>query len=134
MTALDGLPLALDQVGAYIEETHCSLAHYLNLYGTSRKELLRRRGRFPADHPDSVAITWSISFQKVEHESMAAADLLYLLAFLDPEAIPEEIIIKGAPELGPALEPLENDPLQLIPLLSCCCATRLFGAIPKRSH
>ena len=113
VTALDGLPLALDQVGAYIEETHCSLAHYLILYGTSRKELLRRRGRFPADHPDSVAITWSISFQKVEHESMAAADLLYLLAFLDPEAIPEEIIIKGAPELGPALEPLENDLLQV---------------------
>ena len=113
VTALDGLPLALDQVGAYIEETHCSLTHYLNLYGSSRKELLRRRGRFPADHPDSVAITWSISFQKVEHESMAAADLLYLLAFLDPEAIPEEIIIKGAPELGPALEPLENDLLQV---------------------
>ena len=113
VTALDGLPLALDQVGAYIEETHCSLIHYLNLYGTSRKELLRRRGRFPADHPDSVAITWSISFQKVEHESMPAADLLYLLAFLDPEAIPEEIIIKGAPELGAELEPLENDLLQV---------------------
>ena len=113
VTALDGLPLALDQVGAYVEETHSNLAHYLILYGTSRKELLRRRGRFPADHPDSVAITWSISFQKVEHESMPAADLLYLLTFLDPEAIPEEIIIKGAPELGPALEPLENDLLQV---------------------
>lgn len=111
VTALDGLPLALDQVGAYIEETHCSLAHYLVLYGTSRKELLRRRGSFPADHPDSVAITWSISFQKVEYESMAAADLLYLLAFLDPEAIPEEIILKGAAELGAELEDVANDPL-----------------------
>jgi tetratricopeptide (TPR) repeat protein len=113
VTALDGLPLALDQAGAYIEETHCSLSHYLVLYGTSRKELLRRRGRFPADHPDSVAITWSISFQKVENESMAAADLLYLLAFLDPEAIPEEIIIKGTAELGPVLEQEANDPLKV---------------------
>ncbi len=113
VTTLDGLPLALDQAGAYIEETHCSLSHYLDLYGTSRKELLSRRGRFPVDHPDSVAVTWSISFQKVEHESVAAADLLYLLAFLDPEAIPEEIIINGAAELGPALEPLENDQLQV---------------------
>ncbi|MGZ3611947.1 MAG: tetratricopeptide repeat protein, partial [Ktedonobacteraceae bacterium] len=111
VTALDGLPLALDQVGAYIEETHCSLVHYLNLYGTSHKELLRRRGRFPAGHPDSVAITWSISFQKVEHESEAAADLLYLLAFLDPESIPEEIILKGAAELGAELEDVANDPL-----------------------
>jgi len=113
VTALDGLPLALDQAGAYIEETRCSLSHYLDLYGTSRKELLRRRGRFPVDHPDSVAITWSISFQKVEHESLAAANLLHLLAFLDPEAIPEEIIIKGAAELGTALELVENDPLQV---------------------
>ncbi len=113
VTALDGLPLALDQAGAYIEETRCSLSHYLDLYGTSRKELLRRRGRFPVDHPDSVAITWSISFQKVENESVAAADLLHLLAFLDPEAIPEEIIIKGAAELGTALKLVENDPLEV---------------------
>ena len=113
VSALDGLPLALDQVGAYIEETHCSLSHYLILYGTRRKELLRRRGRFHTDHPDLVAITWSISFQQVERESTAAAELLYLLAFLDPEAIPEEIIIKGVAELGTALEPLENDPLQV---------------------
>jgi tetratricopeptide (TPR) repeat protein len=113
VTALDGLPLALDQAGAYIEETRCSLAHYLDLYGTSRKELLRRRGRLPVDHPDSVAITWSISFQKVEHESLAAADLLHLLAFLDPEAIPEEIIIKGAAELGTVLEMVANDPLKV---------------------
>ncbi len=113
VTALDGLPLALDQAGAYIEETHCSLSHYLDLYGTSRKELLRRRGRFPVDHPDSVTITWSISFQQVEHESLAAADLLHLLAFLDPEAIPEEIITKGAAELGSELELVENDPLKV---------------------
>jgi tetratricopeptide (TPR) repeat protein len=117
VTALDGLPLALDQAGAYIEETHCSLSHYLDLYGTSRKELLRRRGRFPVDHPDSVAITWSISFQKVEHESLAAADLLHLLAFLDPEAIPEEIIIKSAVELGTELELVENAPLKVDTIL-----------------
>jgi tetratricopeptide (TPR) repeat protein len=113
VAALDGLPLALDQAGAYIEETSCGLSHYLDLYGTRRKELLRRRGRFPVDHPDSVAITWSISFQQVEHESLAAADLLHLLAFLDPEAIPEEIINKGAAELGTTLELVENDPLKV---------------------
>src|SRR5579885_2301132 len=37
---LDGLPLALDQAGAYIEETRCSLSAYQNLYRTRRKELL----------------------------------------------------------------------------------------------
>src|SRR3989440_2519440 len=101
--ALDGLPLALDQAGAYIEETRCGLSRYLDLYGTRRKELLLRRGRFPIDHPDSVAATWSLSFQRVEQESLVATDLLRLFAFLDPEAIPEEMITLGAAELGPAL-------------------------------
>ncbi len=113
VSALDGLPLALDQAGAYIEETRCGLSQYLNLYGTLRKELLQRRGRFPVDHPDSVAATWSLSFQQVGQESLAAADLLRLLAFLDPEAIPEEIIIMGAAELGPTLEGLDSDPLMI---------------------
>ncbi len=33
---LDGLPLALDQAGAYIEETGCSLSEYLALYARHR--------------------------------------------------------------------------------------------------
>jgi hypothetical protein len=66
VTALDGLPLALDQAGAYIEETRCGFAAYLNLYRTRRKELLLRRGRLPVDHPEPVAATWSLSFQQIE--------------------------------------------------------------------
>jgi tetratricopeptide (TPR) repeat protein/transcriptional regulator with XRE-family HTH domain len=112
VSTLDGLPLALDQAGAYIEETHCGLAQYLNLYATYRKELLLQRGRFPIDHPDSVAATWSISFQQVEQASPPAADLLRVLAFLDPEAIPEEIIIQGAEELSSTLAEMAKNPLQ----------------------
>ena len=113
VAALDGLPLALDQAGAYIEETRCGLSQYLDLYGTRRKELLLRRGRLPVDHPEPVAATWSLSFQQVEHERLATADLLRLLAFLDPEAIPEEIMTLGAAELGPALGMVASDPLEV---------------------
>ena len=42
---LGGLPLALDQAGAYIEETQCGLSGYQRLYQTRRTELLRSRGR-----------------------------------------------------------------------------------------
>jgi len=31
VAAMDGLPLALDQAGAYIEETSCSVGDYLKL-------------------------------------------------------------------------------------------------------
>src|SRR5258708_4196673 len=41
-TETGGLPLALDQAGAYIEETMCSVGDYLELFLTRRAELLAR--------------------------------------------------------------------------------------------
>lgn len=131
VATLDGLPLALDQAGAYIEETRCGLSQYLNLYSTRRKELLLRRGRFPIDHPDSVAATWGLSFQQVEQESLAAADLLRLFAFLDPEAIPEEIIPVGAIELGSALEAMASDPLKIDEIIELLLRYSLIRRTPE---
>lgn len=93
---MDGLPLAIVQAGAFIQETGCSLADYLSLYTTHRRKLLERSSRLLSDHPETVATTWSLSFQKVEQQSPAAADLLRLLAFLAPDAIPEELLTQGA--------------------------------------
>jgi len=42
-----------------------------------------------------------------------AADLLRLCAFLDPDAIPEEIFSKGAPALGPVLRAVATEPIKL---------------------
>ncbi len=110
---LDGLPLALDQAGAYIEETYCGLSGYLDLYRIRRKDLLQRRSKLRSEHPQPVATTWSLSFQKVEQANPAAAELLRLCAFLDSEAIPEDIITEGAAEAGPLLQPVAADPFQL---------------------
>ncbi len=110
---LDGLPLALDQAGAYIEEVGCSLSDYLDRYQTQRVALLNRRGNLVADHPKSVSTTFSLSFEKVEQANPAAADLLRLCAFLDPDAIPEEIIREGAPELSSILQPIASNPIAL---------------------
>jgi hypothetical protein len=104
---LGGLPLALDQAGAYIKATGCSLSIYQELYKQRLVQLLtERRG---ADHPESVATTWNISFSKVEQNHPAAADLLRLLAFLAPDGIPEMIFIEGGEELGPVLAPVVAD-------------------------
>ncbi len=96
VVALDHFPLALDQAGAYIEETKCSLEDYLALYRTHRRELHAQRGKEATNYPDSVATTWSLSFQKVEQANPAAAELLRLCAFLAPDKIPEELIKNGA--------------------------------------
>jgi hypothetical protein len=113
VTALDGLPLALDQAGAYIEETGCSLSDYLNLYQTRRKDLLGRRGQLPPGHPETVLATWSLSFQNVEAENRAAAELLRLCAFLGPDSIPEEIFSAGASVLGSVLSSVAADTYRL---------------------
>lgn len=93
VVAMGGLPLALDQAGAYVEETPCRLAEYLALYRTRRAALLGRRGGGFIDHPTSVATTFSLSFKKVEQASNVAANLLRWCAFLDPESIAEEIFL-----------------------------------------
>src|SRR2546423_1105749 len=106
---MGGLPLALDQAGAYVEETGCSLSDYLDFFEQRRENLLRRRGPPSSDHPESVATTWSLSFEKVERANPAASELLRFCAFLHPDAIPEEVITEGAPALGPTLEPIAAD-------------------------
>jgi len=125
---LGGLPLALDQAGAYIEETGCGLSGYLERYHTQRTTLLRRRGRLVTDHPEPVATTWSLSFQRVEQTSPAAADLMRLCAFLHPDAIPEELITEGAPDLGPALQPLAGN---LIALDEAMEALRAYSLVRR---
>jgi tetratricopeptide (TPR) repeat protein/DNA-binding XRE family transcriptional regulator len=92
---MDGLPLALVQAGAYIEETGCSLEDYLSLYATRRKDLLAWRGRHLLDYPHTVATTWLISFQQIKQANLAAADLLHLCAFLAADVIPEVLLTRG---------------------------------------
>ena len=113
VSQVDGLPLALDQAGAYIEETGCSLATYLRIYQTRSSELLGLRKSLTADHPEPVTTTWSLSFQHVEQANRGAAALLRLCAFLAPDAIPEEIFSEGASELGKVLGPIAADPVKL---------------------
>ncbi len=108
---MGGLPLALDQAGAYLEETGCSPQQYLDLYRSHGVSLLRSRGGIVLDHPDSIATSWSLSFSLIEQRSPLAADLLRLCAILHPDAIPEELFLKAATHIGPTLAAIEDNPL-----------------------
>jgi tetratricopeptide (TPR) repeat protein len=89
---MGGLPLAIDQAGAYIEKTQCGLAGYQRLYQTRRAKLLALRGGLVDDHPEPVATTWSLSFEKVKQTNPTATELLWYCAHLAPDAIPEELL------------------------------------------
>lgn len=127
----DGLPLALDQAGAYIEQTGCSLGEYEQRYHTCSLPLLQKRGDAAMDHPASVVATWALTFQQVEARHPAAADLLRTCAFLAPAVIPQMIFQQGARQLGPHLADLEADPTSFDAAIS---TLRLFSFIRRDSH
>jgi hypothetical protein len=105
---LGGLPLALDQAGAYMEETATSLEEYLQLYHHHRLAFLHRRGGLVADHPEPVAATWALAFTHIENNDPVAADLLRLCAFLDPDAIPEELLFAGLQQLAGSMSDIHQ--------------------------
>ncbi len=75
--------------------------------------LLKRRGRSGKDHPEPVAATWSLSFERVKELDPLAAELLRCCAFLAPDAIPEQMIIDGTSQLGTLLHPIAENVLLL---------------------
>lgn len=110
--AMGGLPLALDQAGAYIERTGCTLLDYQLLYQSHQIPLLNERSQMLA-HPDSVVKTFLFSFANVTATNPATADLLRICAFLAPDPIPEDLFTQNTSSLGPILAPVASDPLLL---------------------
>jgi len=125
---MDGLPLALDQAGAYIEQTSCSLSDYLDRYRTHRNVLLGLRGTISSDHPQSMKATFSLSFAKIELTHPAAADFLRLCSFLHPDTIPEAIFIGAGQDLGPVLGPIAADAVQFDTMIA---ALRTYSLIHR---
>jgi len=127
---MDGLPLALDQAGAYILETGCSFSEYREQYARRRAELLHRRGRLFIGHKASVATTFSLAFERVEALNPVAADILRVCSLIASEAIPEEILLGGAEYLGPQLQAVAADPLAFNDVMS---TLRSYSLIQRNS-
>lgn len=118
VNAMDGLPLALDQAGAYIDETGCDLVHYRTLYQMYSATLLGRRGQLRGEYPHSVMATLSLSLKQVEERCKPAADLLRICAFISPDNIPEELFLAQGDTVDAPLPALTFNPLQLDEVLA----------------
>ena len=129
-TEMDGLPLALDQAGAYIEEQVLSLEEYLDLFRTEKAELLQERGQLDPDHP-SVTVTFTLAFEKVATANPTAADLVRACAFLAPDAIPEEIFREGAEAFGEPLSTLAESKLALSQAIAEAARFSLISRNPQ---
>ncbi|KAI4940892.1 hypothetical protein J4E91_011149 [Alternaria rosae] len=87
LVLLDGLPLAIAQAGAYLQESGVGLATYLRFYEQQWSELMASDDLADAplqDYPErSVWTTWAISYQAIRERHEHTANLLLLWAFLD---------------------------------------------------
>jgi tetratricopeptide (TPR) repeat protein len=129
-TEMDGLPLALDQAGAYIEEQVLSLDEYLDLFRAEKAELLQERGQLDPDHP-SVTVTFKLAFEKVAAASATAAALVQACAFLAPDAIPEEIFSEGGNAFGEPLNTLAESKLALTKAIAEAARFSLISRNPQ---
>jgi tetratricopeptide (TPR) repeat protein len=127
---LGWLPLALEQAGAYVQETRIALSAYL---GRLRRfpALTMAKGR-PRDRDavDTVATTWQVSVEWVQPVA-GAVPLLEACSFLGPEEIPCQLF---AQQLDPAPEELAvlaDDPFALDEAVA---AVRRYGLVKASEH
>lgn len=132
VAALGGLPLALDQAGAYIEEAQCGLPAYLEIFRRRRAALLQERGKQARDHPASVAATFRLDYAAMVKRHPAAGNLLQVCALLGDDAIPEELFIQGANHLGKLLQAACADELEWNRLLAAASSSSLLQRQPER--
>jgi RecA/RadA recombinase len=113
---LGGLPLALEQAGAYVQASGGSLASYLVAFRRRRMDLLARGE--PFGYSKTVATTWALAFERLKQLPVASG-LLQLLACCASEPVPLWLLLQSqnavddlpGPDLTPALLPLLGDSL-----------------------
>ena len=106
---LGGIPLALDQAGAYMLASQCGIADYLELYMRHGNHELMSNPEFKgaSDYDRTTYGTWDISMQKIEKmaekgargealSAQSAIKILRIFAFLDHANIPEELFKNAA--------------------------------------
>jgi hypothetical protein len=108
LNTLDGLPLALVQAGRYITETHMTIDKFLQLYNSSKADLLESLPsgkQRDGDPTGSILTTWKVSLDQLEQCSSDdpgkrrlygnAAKLMLLFGFFDPREIWYEFLQGG---------------------------------------
>ncbi len=109
---MNGLPLSLEQAGAYINDTRCGVIKYRDRYKIYRERFQHIQSGTIPDYAIPVAPALMMSTSMIGRTSMAFA-LLQLCAFLAPEGIPDDFVVLAAPELGELLSPVADDPILL---------------------
>ncbi|KAI9933199.1 hypothetical protein MW887_007671 [Aspergillus wentii] len=97
INALQGLPFHISQAAAYIAKRQDSLGHYLRILSnpTETTELIDQSYNNTDLLPrpeNAVTMPWKITYDFIRRESPRAADILCLMATLDAQSIPIQLL------------------------------------------
>jgi tetratricopeptide (TPR) repeat protein len=109
---LGWLPLALEQAGAYVQETRIALSAYLDRLRKFPALTLARGRPRDRDPTDTVATTWQVSLERVRPVTGAMA-LLEVCAFLGAEEVPRALFAQPLDPQPKELAVLAGDPFTL---------------------
>ena len=128
---LGGLPLALEQAGAYMESTGCTMRDYLEILASHPAAVLAEES--PSDYNETVANTWSMAIANVRDDSPGGEELLNLCAFLGPDAIPVSLFKSGGQNVPESLSGVVKDLFTLNKTLGALKRYSLIE-VTNRSH
>lgn len=89
---LGGLPLAIAQIGGFISRRKLPLQDFIPLYEKNAAEIDSRKTVL-TDYEHTLSTVWEISLAKFSDN---ASTLLNLLAFFEPDATHELVLIQGS--------------------------------------
>ena len=97
LKALQYLPLAIAQAGAYISEEDITIKDYLRLLQTNidAKDLIEQNYYDPArdrDIQNAIFPTWKVSFDQIRKRKPRSAEILSLMAVLDRQSIAKTLL------------------------------------------
>ena len=135
---LGGLPLALDQAGAYIRWVKQSIKEYMEKYEKQKLLLLKKRKaqQFVENtSPERLAVhtTWILNFDHIrqisEEMELGRAPILFMqvCAFYGPDDIPYELVNKGLKEDGSSEDSSLWDQAEIVLLLTKFSLFQRYG-------
>ncbi len=90
--ALDYLPLALAQAGAYMQQNQINTKEYLELYQEQAHALLQDDTLPQGASVLPVAATWNASLKAIIQENPIALSLLTVCAYLSADSMPKAVL------------------------------------------
>lgn len=82
------LPQALEQAGAFIEASGCSIAHYLQRFSKRRSSYTA----FDSDDERNITAAWQVTTREVAFIDPMACTFLFIFSFFEPTNIPVGIL------------------------------------------